>query len=78
MEKLIFKNEILNTEKTGLSQDIIVGIKRDQILFAKVAVAVGVSSVTLPSLLRRNDKKLTQAKVLQEIEEHLRTQNIYQ
>ena len=75
MEKLIFDKEILNNDKTGLNADIISAIKSDPILFGKVAVAVGVSSATLPFLLRRNDKKLTQAKVLQEIENHLKVQD---
>lgn len=75
MEKIIFNKEILNNDKTGLHNDALASIKSDPILFGKVAVAVGVSSATLPFLLRRNDKKLTQARVLQEIENHLRLQD---
>ena len=75
MEKLIFNKEILNNELTGLNADTLSSINSDPILFGKVAVAVGVASRTLPDLLRRNDKKLTQAKVLQQIEAHLKMQD---
>ena len=75
MEKLIFDKRILNEDIKGLNPDMIYAIKSNPLLFGKVAIALGVSSATLPDLLRKNDKRLTQAKVLQEIEDHLRLQD---
>lgn len=75
MEKLIFDNRIMNTDKTGLNPGVLAIIKSDPILFGKVAGALEIAPASLPFLLRKNDKKLTQAKVLEEIEEHLKVQD---
>lgn len=63
MEKIVLKDEILDT------------IKSDPVLFGGVAKAVGVSVYTLPKLIKENDPRLTQANVLKVIADHLGEQD---
>lgn len=62
-------------ENNGLDPKILDKIKRDPILFGKVANALCVAPTTLPRLLSANDAKLTQAKVLIVLREHLGVQD---
>jgi len=46
-------------------------VKTDTALYGKVAEAAGVTPLSLPGLLYKNSPKLTQARVLNTIREHL-------
>lgn len=54
-----------------LKQEVVDAIKRDTILYAKVATALGISSYTMPKVLGGNEVRLTQASVLRVLREHL-------
>lgn len=54
-----------------LKEEIMEKIKSDPTLYGKVAEAAGVSPFSLPGLIYKNSPKLTQAKVLNTIREHL-------
>lgn len=59
MGKLVLKKEILDK------------VKKDPVLYGRVAESVGVSAFSLPGLIYNNSQKLTQAYVLNTIREHL-------
>jgi hypothetical protein len=55
-----------------LKQEILDNIKRDPILFGRVAEALGVAPTTLPRIIYDNDRKLTQIGVLKVLGKHLK------
>ena len=59
MEKLILKNEIVTQ------------IKKDPILFGKVASILGIGAPSLPRVLASNSFRLTEASCLKVLREHL-------
>lgn len=58
-------------ERPILKQEIVDKIKSDQILFGKVAYALGVSVLSLQRILLNNEARLTQFSVLKVLREHL-------
>lgn len=58
-------------EQMVLKQDIIDTIKRDQILFGKVAATLKLSIRTMSDLLPANPPRLANASVLKVLREHL-------
>ena len=54
-----------------LKSNILEQIQTDGILYGKVANALDKSPATLPALLRNNDARLTQKRILVIISEHL-------
>lgn len=75
MEKIIFDNRIMKSDKTGLNPWVITKIRKDSKLLIKVADELKISPATLYVVLRKNDERLTQAKVLELIEDHLKVQD---
>lgn len=58
-------------EKLILKQEIVDKVRTDQILFGKVAYALGVNVLSLNRILLNNDPRLTQYSVLKVLREHL-------
>lgn len=58
-----------------LKKDILDELTSNGALFGAVATALDISPVSLPRLIYKNDKKLTQASVLKLIKEHLGYEN---
>ena len=58
-------------EKLILKQEIVDRVRTDQILFGKVAYALGVNVLSLNRILLINDPRLTQYNVLKALREHL-------
>lgn len=54
-----------------LKQEIVDKVKEDQILYGKVAKALGIGAPSLIYLLRVNSTKLTQASVMMVLKDHL-------
>jgi hypothetical protein len=59
-------------EQLVLKQDIIDTIKKDQVLFGKVAATLGLSIRTMSDLLPANPPRLANASVLKVLREHLK------
>jgi hypothetical protein len=59
-------------EQLILKQSVVDAIKRDPILYAQVANALGRSSYSLPRILILNDPRLTQATILKLLKNHLK------
>jgi hypothetical protein len=58
-------------EQLILKQEIVDAIKKDTILFGKVAAALGLSIRTMSDLLPANPPRLATASVLKVLREHL-------
>lgn len=60
MDRLILRSEIVDA------------IKRDQLLYGKMAYLLGVSIRSMPRILAANSPKLTEAAVIKILKEHLK------
>ena len=74
MDNQSFYKEILNETRTALNNDTIELIKKDAMLYGKVAVKLGVSPLSFVKYLYRENTKLIQVDVLDIIVGHLRLQ----
>jgi hypothetical protein len=66
-----YKRKIVKMGRLGLTQEAIEAIKQNPILFGQVATAIGVSTLTLPAVLKRNDVKLTGIAVINILRKHM-------
>ena len=75
MDSESFYNEILNDTKTALNFETVELIKKDAILYGKVAEVLGVTPLSFVKYLYRPNSKLIQINVLDIIVGHLKMQD---
>ena len=75
MDNQSFYKEILNESRTDLNDNTKELLKKDAMLYGKVAMELGVSPLSFVKYLYRENSKLIQINVLDIIVGHLRLQD---
>lgn len=54
-----------------LKPEVLEAMKRDPMLYGKVAAAINASPLSMPDMIRKNHRRFTEAKALKVMAEHL-------